>query len=350
MLGLGIDSAFGFPWLGHPDLIPEGGAFTTLYVNKEMSGVILGQRLKTLARNEKYTLVPDYEEIIDQHLVFADEAELDLNTEEQRDRLEEAILEANAKLVILDSLSMCWHGDENSASEVGTLYTHLRGIIERTGCSFAPIHHLLKPSGGRQPKRDEPVSQFSIRGSGQLYQQADACIMMRMFASDGLEADGEKSVSMHHVKARTSLEMPAWVATFSSNDGLFQSLRYTCKLTDARARAYSESYGDSAKLKAWIVEACLTMPAMHPGTGNPGFRSKALHLMLQQAWTLPDKPPPSDSTLHRQIQSLVNDGVIVMVEENKRNGNLYRLAEQADDPGVQNVEVAPASISGVSST
>lgn len=347
MLGLALDGAFGLPWLGHPDLTNEHGPFTTLYVNKEMAGTILGSRLKTLARNERYTSIPDYEEIIDARLQFSHDAELDLNNEEQRDRLEDAILASGARIVILDSLSMCWHGDENSAAEVGTLYAQLRGIIERTGCTFMILHHLLKPSGGKAPKKDEPVSQFSIRGSGQLYQQADACIMLRLYSGSAYESDDQKSISMHHVKARTSLEMPAWVATFSSNDGLFQSLTYTCALADARARAYAESSGDATKLKAWIVEACYSMPAMLPGPGNPGFRSKALYLMLQQAWTVPDKPAPSEDTLRRQVQALVNEGVIVLLEENKRSGNLYRLAEQADEE--ESVEVAPTSTGSVTS-
>jgi hypothetical protein len=66
---------------------------------------------------------------------------------------------------------------------------------------------------------------------------------------------------------------------------------------------------------------------MLPGPGNPGFRSKALHLMLQQSWTVEDKPAPSEATLHRHIGMLVKDGVIELVEENKRSGNLYKLAE-----------------------
>jgi hypothetical protein len=328
MLGLATDGAFGLPWLAHPGLTPEYGRFTTLYVNKEMSGLILGQRLKTLARNERYTSITDFDEALEKRLVFSEEAELDLNNEEQRDRLEDAIGNAGVQMVVLDSLSMCWHGDENSASEVGDLYTKLRGIIERTGCCFVPIHHLLKPQGGKV-RKNQPVSQFSIRGSGQLYQQADACIMLELYASP-IQADDEKLVAIHHVKARTSVEMPAWVTTFSSNDGLFQSMTYLCKLSEIKAREYAESGGDANKLQAWIVEACMSMPAMLPGPGNPGFRSKQLFLMLQQAWNIPDKPPPSEATLYRQMQALVGAGKLVVLDDNRRHGNLYQLAQPTD--------------------
>lgn len=349
LLGLGLDGSFGFPWLNHPDLKLEGGPFNTLYVNKEMSGVILGQRLKTLARNARYTDNPAWEDVVDEHLNFADEAALDLNVPEQRDRLEDAIIASGARLVVLDSLSMCWHGDENSAAEVGLFYAELRGIIERTGCSFVLLHHLLKPPNGGRSQREERLTQFSIRGSGQLIQQADAALLFQLYAPNmTAEAPDEKLVSMAHVKARTTLEMPAWVTRFSSNDGLFQSMEYLCRLSEAKAHAYVESGGDPNKLKAWIIESCLTMPAMHPGIGNPGFRFKQLVLMLQQDWKIPDKPAPAEETLRRHIKKLVEEGLLMVVEENQRHGNLYRLAEiNVEDPTT--TEVAPTPPTGVPS-
>lgn len=346
ILSLALDGAFGLPWLSHPDLTMEHGPFTTLFVNKEMSGTILGQRLRTLARNERYTLVPDYEDVIEKRMIFSDEAELDLNSEEQRDRLEDAIILSGAKMVVLDSLSMSWHGEENSSSEVGDLYSKLRGIIERTGCCFVLIHHLLKPPGGK-PAKNPVVSQFAIRGSGQLYQQADACVMMELFSSGTLQEGEEKLIAMHHVKARTSVEMPSWVTKFSSNDGLFQSVSYLCKLTEAKAREYSESGGDVSKLQEWIIESCLSMPAMLPGPGNPGFRSKQLFLMLQQSWTLEDKPAPSEATLRRQVDALVESGKVLLLEKSQRHGNLYQLADPGTDE--EPVEVAPTTTTVVPS-
>lgn len=344
VLSLALDGAFGLSWLGHPNLVMEGGAFTTLFVNKEMSGMILGQRLRTLARNERYTSIPDYEDVIEKRLVFSDEAELDLNIEEQRDRLEDAIIMSGAKLVVLDSLSMSWHGDENSASEVGDFYSKVRGIIERTGATFGPIHHLLKPSGGK-PSKTPMVSQFAIRGSGQLYQQADACLLLDLYTT-GMQAEDEKLVTIHHVKARTSVEMPAWVTKFSSNDGLFQSIEYLCKLSEAKARDYSESGGDVSKLQEWILESCLSMPAMLPGVGSPGFRSRHLYLMLQQSWNVEDKAPPSQATLRRNVQALIDSGKIVVLDKSMRHGDLYRLAEEETEEE-SNVEIAPSPPAGV---
>ena len=318
-LGLALDGAFGLPWLGHPGLDAEYGPFTTLYVNKEMSGSILGQRLKTLARNERYISNPDWEQIIENRIVFADEAALDLNVADQRDRLEDAIHESGAKLVVLDSLSMCWHGDENSSTEVGLLYAELRGIIERTGCTFHPLHHLTKPQGGR--KREEHVSQFAVRGSGQLMQQADAAVFLSLY-TDRLESSEETLVAMHHGKARTSREMPAWVSRFSSNDGLFDSIGYLCKLSEARAHAYAESNGDVSKLQAWVVEELSSMSGMTPGTG---MRFKQLVPLLQQSWTVEGRSAPTESTLRRTFKELTEAGYLIKSEENKRYGDMFVL-------------------------
>jgi hypothetical protein len=320
----------------------EYGPFTTLYVNKEMSGIILGQRLKTLALNDRYQTIPDYETVIEDRLSFTHDSELDLSKQEQRDRMEDAILLSGAKMVVLDSLSMSWHGDENSSTEVGDLYSALRGIIERTGCSFVLLHHLLKPPGGK-PSKTPVVSQFAIRGSGQLYQQADACLMLDLYAtSSSLQDYEERLVVIHHLKARTSREMPPWVVKFETNDGLFTSMTYLCGLAEAKARAYSESGGNSSQMEDWIMEECYGMPAMQAGPANPGFRTKQLYLMLQQSWNVEGQTAPSDATLSRALAELVKKGRVKMIEESKRFGHLYQLADETE-PEEPIEEVAPSS-------
>jgi hypothetical protein len=341
MAGLALDGGFGIPWLAHPGLTMEYGPFTTLYVNKEMSGIILGQRLKTLALNERYTTIPDFEQIIEDKLSFTHDSDLDMAIPEERARIEDAIILSGAKIVVLDSLSMSWHGDENSSTEVGALYSALRGIIERTGCSFVLLHHLLKPPGGK-PSKTPVVSQFAIRGSGQLYQQADACLMMDLYASSSsLQDPEERLVVIHHLKARTSREMPPWVVKFETNEGLFTSMTYLCGLAEAKARAYSESGGNSSQMEDWIMEECYGMPAMQAGPANPGFRTKQLYLMLQQSWNVEGTPAPSDATLGRALAELVKKGRVKLIEESRRFGNLYQLADETE-PEEPIEEVAPS--------
>jgi hypothetical protein len=324
MLSMALDGAFGFRWLNN-ERFEQTAPFTTLYVNKEMSGIILGQRLKMLARAKRYTSIPDWEKTIEERIIFVDEAALDLNVPAQRLRLEEAIAITGARLIVLDSLSMSWHGDENSSTEVGAFYTELRGITERVDCSWGLVHHLLKPSSNA--RKSDPII-FSVRGSGQLIQQADAALIFAHYTTD---ADaGEKLISMTHAKARTDVELPAWVTRFSLNDGLFASMTHLCSLADAKAKAYAHAPENTEKLESWMLEEMIGMPALKPLTGS-GLRSKPLMAFLQQSWTIDDKSAPSESTLRRQIEKLVEIGRLDVLEENKRTGNLYRLREPTDD-------------------
>jgi hypothetical protein len=324
-LSLVLDAAFGFPWLGHPDLFMRGDPVHSIYVNKEMSGAILGHRLKSMAHSGRYADVPGYEDIIDQRIHFADEAALDLNVESQRDRLEDAIMQVGAQLVVLDSLSMSWHGEENSSTEVGALYTHLRGITERTGVTWFIVHHLTKPQG--RQRKDH--MQFQVRGSGQLFQQADAVIMLSHHVTD-TSLEDERLLAVYHTKGRTAVEMPAFVVRFSTNDGMFVSLSYSAKLIEAKAMEYSRSHGDPTKLSSWMIEAMFSMPAMR-ATG-PGLRFKQLVALLVAGWT-EEGSPPSEATIRRQILTMAENNEIQIVETNKRLGNLYRLVE-SDDEGL----------------
>jgi hypothetical protein len=325
MLGLALDGAFGLSWLDHPELsLGEGGPFNTLYVNKEMPGLILGSRLKTLIRNDRYTSRPDWEDVIRKRLHFADEAALDLAVPAQCDRLEDAIISSDARLVILDSLSMSWHGDENSSSEVGMLYTKLRGITERTGCTWGIVHHQGKP----QQRKVEHI-QFTVRGSGQLYQQADSALILSWYTADGVSAEDERYVQIAQPKGRTAIELPTWVVRFSANDGLFQSMQYLCKLADAKAREYVSTGKASPKLDAWIGESCLQLSAMRP-TG-PGMRTKQLVVLLQQAWPLDQGEPPSDKTIRTHIERMAASGHLDLLAKNGSQGNLYRLPYREDD-------------------
>lgn len=323
MLSLALDGAFGFGWQDHPRLKPDHGPFTTLYINKEMSSIILGQRLRLLAAAKRYTDISNWEEVIDERIVFADEAALDLNVASQRDRLEDAILSTGAGLTVLDSLSMSWHGEENSSTEVGAFYADLRGLTERTGTSWGIVHHLLKPTSSHLKKGD-PIT-ASIRGSGQLTQQADVAILMAHYQADADRlGESEKLIAMTHAKARTDVEMPAWIARFSTNDGLFASFNHLCSVADAKAQAYAKSPDKENKLGDWILEEAKMMPFM--AATSTGIRARQLTSLLQHAWTVDDKTP-SDSTVRRQLLALVHSGQLVMVEENKRTGDLYRLPE-----------------------
>jgi hypothetical protein len=53
--------------------------------------------------------------------------------------------------------------------------------------------------------------------------------------------------------------------------------------------------------------------------------------MLQQSWDIADVPAPSESTLRRQVQALIESGRIVIRKKSQRLGDLYRLADLEAD-------------------
>ena len=323
-LALALDGALGLPWLDHPELQPDLGAFATLYVNKEMQEEIVVDRLVKYGANDRYKHHPDIDHALDTRFFLVSEAALDLNVERQRDRLEDAIIAYKVGLVVLDSLSMSWHGDENSASEVGAFYAHLRGITERTGCAWILIHHLLKT--GKASKGD-PMT-VAIRGSGQLSQQADVALMLANYAIEG-DDQMSRLVSMAHAKARTDRELVTWLTRFSVTDGIFASYQYLSTLADAKARVASDAPADSARIREWILEELKAMPVMRHVSS--GLRFQSVLALLQANWNVDGKSPPSESTIRRQIRLLVDEGILHVLETSRGKGDLLRLPDPEEE-------------------
>ena len=71
------------------------------------------------------------------------------------ERIEKAIVENNARLLILDPIQgyLGSHVDINRANEVRSLLKNLGAIAERTGCAIILIGHLNKASGSNSAYR-----------------------------------------------------------------------------------------------------------------------------------------------------------------------------------------------------
>ncbi len=321
-LSLALDGAFGLPWGDHPQLKTPDRPFRTLYINKEMGPEMLGSRLKHLAKNDRYKLHPAYPNAIEENFMVCNEAELDLANYRQRQRLSELIGDYKIDVVILDSLSMSWTGDENSASEVASLYLHLRGMTQRLGCSWVPLHHLVKPGGTKKP-----ANKFTVRGSGQIIQQADSAVMMGL--SDAPEASSTGvDVILSHVKARTTRELDPWFTEFSTNDGMYIGIKYAGIVNETRAKAYKSGKRDPRILERWISDTIINIPAMQGSTGAPGLRTAQLLATLKSLWT--EGSPPSDASIRRRIDALVEEGALVILEDDRKLGTLYRLDPSAE--------------------
>lgn len=333
LLDLMLAMACGKPWLDHPTLLMRERPVNTLYVNKEMNGVVLGQRLKMLARHSRYADDEDLlREMLDQRVFTTDEAILDLTSATQRDRLEESIMANNIETVVLDSLSMCWSGDENSNSEVGAFYNQMRQITERTRVVWLIIHHLGKPQGNSQSRH--PI-QFSIRGAGQLGQQADAALVLSTFNPVNIE-DGAKQISIVHAKARTAVEIESFISQFKEQDGLTASLIYSSPLKGAQERSYVSSGKDPVFLDGWIMEQVRKISAMEP-TG-PGIRAAPLAAQLLAGWEGPTKERPSEMAVKKRFDALLAKGDFTMIDTHPRHGKLYRLSEAfATEPSSEEV-------------
>lgn len=330
MLSLMLDLAFGYAWTEHPGTKVPCDPVTSIYVNKEMSGGMLDVRLRQLANASRYADHPDFQQILSERIIVVEEAELDLSVSMQRDRLEELVMDTGAQIIFLDSFSMCWTGDENSASEVASFYMQMREITEHTGVTWILVHHLIKPQTGN---RREVVSKFSVRGSGQIIQQADAALL---FSIIDKETPNEAPViAISHSKTRTTTEMPTWVSKFTERDGLFVSLTYSGALAERKAEEYVASRGDPKKLAEWVKTALETMPVMRSSAS--GLRTRPLVALLLASWPN-KKDAPSESTLRRALDNMVASGELDC-EPNRRLGDLYRLqyevviSSETEEPG-----------------
>jgi hypothetical protein len=84
VLNLVVDLALGKTWLNHPKLSLGTGPVNCLYVNKEMSGTILGNRLALLMKHDRYASDPATPDALANRIFTADEAILDLRSDLQR--------------------------------------------------------------------------------------------------------------------------------------------------------------------------------------------------------------------------------------------------------------------------
>jgi hypothetical protein len=102
------------------------------------------------------------------------------------------------------------------------------------------------------------------------------------------------------------------------------TLSYGSAIVEAKAAAYAASAGDPAKLADWIETSVGGMPAMLPS--GPGLRFKQLHALLKASWSA-GSSAPSEQSIRRQLQEMVDAGSLICVERSTKHGNLYRLTD-----------------------
>ena len=96
-------------------------------------------------------------------------------------------------LCIIDSLRAATAGQDENDSGIRAGLDLLGHVSEQTGCRALVIHHA------RKPQKDDPGGQYSIRGSGAIFDAVDSAYVF--------SAAKDEPVSVEHVKARTHGEL-----------------------------------------------------------------------------------------------------------------------------------------------
>ncbi len=106
------------------------------------------------------------------------------------------IRDVGANLVMTDSLSRVFDGNENAAQDVTAFHHVISRTRKATGCAWLMIHHLNK--GGSERSAGD-----RIRGSSDLKAYADIHIQLRR---EGREGDPDKVIRVQQEKQRVGRE------------------------------------------------------------------------------------------------------------------------------------------------
>jgi RecA-family ATPase len=136
LLSLAVNVALGKAWLGL-NAIPT----KVLIVDEEAGEEWMASRLSAAIRGELGN-----ENI---QVEFVSYAGFKLDNKEDTVELEQLITERQAGLVIIDALTDCMVGDENSKQDTQPVFTTLKRIATRTNAAIILIHHSNKAGGYR---------------------------------------------------------------------------------------------------------------------------------------------------------------------------------------------------------
>jgi hypothetical protein len=125
------------------------------------------ERMESLCAGQNLQLTADL--AVD--IITADSLKID--TPEDRELLEELLLDRRPRLLVLDPLVRMHSGAESSASHISEVFGYLRQLTRRHKLAIVVTHHLAKSraTGGRQPGH-------AMRGSGDIHAAYDHGAML----------------------------------------------------------------------------------------------------------------------------------------------------------------------------
>jgi hypothetical protein len=97
---------------------------------------------------------------------------LRLDRDQDRDRLAATVAAVRPVLLILDPMIRLHRVDENDASQIAPLLSHLRELQRRYQTAVLLVHHARKDSNGSRPGQ-------ALRGSSELHGWGDSNLYMR---------------------------------------------------------------------------------------------------------------------------------------------------------------------------
>ena len=166
-LSLAVATASGKPCFGRYEVIRKG---PVLVYAAEDSLDMVKDRIIGLAHGMKTAF-----DQLDIHLIA--EPRLRIDTETDRQRLQEALEKVKPVLLVLDPFVRLHGIDENSSGDVAKVLSWLRHLQRQYSINVAMVHHARKRAGKERPGQ-------SLRGSSELHAWGDSNIYLRRNADD----------------------------------------------------------------------------------------------------------------------------------------------------------------------
>jgi hypothetical protein len=128
-----------------------------------------------------------------------DEPTLTLNRARDLSRLERLIRDDRPAAIVLDPIRRVFGGHESSSDAMSSMLTQFRRLQREYGAAIVLTHHITKQS------EYEPVSGYSLRGSGDIHAFGD----VNLYVWRSREDD---SVSILRIEHRNSPPRPSFLA------------------------------------------------------------------------------------------------------------------------------------------
>jgi hypothetical protein len=147
----------------------------TLYVDKELG--VYGFQERVQMRYKELGIRPP-----DNLFFLSKPPDFYLDTGPGIAKLREEVKATGAKVVILDPISKCLAGDENSNNDVNRLFLNLDNLLsEFPEMGLILLHHYGKPPKGEDAANWDPYSPYNFRGAAKWFDSPDSLITFQRF-------------------------------------------------------------------------------------------------------------------------------------------------------------------------